>query len=256
MLLDGRVAIVSGVGPGMGLQISLALAREGAAVVMAARSEEALGKMAEEVASTGARVLAVPMDLTDPAGRDRLIDAVGNEFGWVDVLVNNVGHPGNFKTLADTRLDSWRRTMEVNFFATLDLTRAVIPLMAGRSGRIIMINTMASIRPGPTMGAYAASKAALATVSVSLARELGPLGIRVNNIHPGPIWGEHYEAHVRRLAEQRGVDFETALAEEKSRLALGYIPGADQIAGTALFLASDMSLPVTGQSIAVDCGSF
>jgi NAD(P)-dependent dehydrogenase (short-subunit alcohol dehydrogenase family) len=256
MLLQNKLAIVSGVGSGMGQQIALAFAREGADVILAARSADALKAFADEiVTATGRRAVPVPTDVTRADDREHLVEVCRDEFGHVDVLVNNAAHGGNYKGLMASRLDSWRKTMELNVFATLGLTQLVVPLMQGRDGRVIMINTTGSLRARENGAAYGGSKAALAHMSRCLAKELGPHGIRVNSIHPGHIMGEHWEEHYRGEAAARGVPYEQVVEEIAGGHALRYITDASEIAGTAVFLASDLARPITGQSIVVDCGA-
>lgn len=256
MLLQDKVAIVSGVGPGMGQQIALALAHEGADIVLGARNAEALAGFKEEIeAKTGRRALAVPFDFTDDNARRRLVATTEEEFGGVDILVNNAAHGGNYKTLENSRLDSWRKTMEFNLFSTLELTQLVIPLMIGREGRIIMTNSTGGLIARPAGGAYGASKAALAYATKTLAHELGRHGIRVNSIHPGPIWGEHLIDYYRQQADLQGVSFDDIVAEQSARAPLGYIPTPAEISGAAVFFASDLSRAVTGQLLVVDCGA-
>lgn len=256
MLLENKIAIVSGVGSGMGQNIALALAAQGADVVLGARNEQALAGFKDEIETrTGRRALAVPFDFTEDASRRHLVETVRTEFGGVDILVNNAAHGGNYKTLENSRLDSWRKTMEFNFFSTLELTQLVIPLMAGREGRIIMTNSTGGLFARPAGGAYGASKAALAYVTKTLAHELGPKGIRVNSVHPGPIWAEHLIDYYHQQAEDRGVSFDEIVAENSARAPLGYIPTAAEIAGATVFFASDLARAVTGQLIVVDCGA-
>jgi NAD(P)-dependent dehydrogenase (short-subunit alcohol dehydrogenase family) len=256
MLVQDKIAIVSGVGGGMGKEIALALAREGADVVLAARTETTLKEFARQIEQeTGRRALPVATDFTSSDARAHLIDVVADTFGHVDILVNNAAHGGNYKALMDTRLQSWRKTMEVNFFSTLELTRVVVPLMHQREGRIIMINSTAGLHPKAAAGAYGASKAALAAITRVLAQELGQAGIRVNSLHPGSIWGEHWIEYYQGEARRLGVEFDSIVAENSAKSPLGYIPDAKEIAGVAVFLASDLARAVTGQSIVVDCGT-
>lgn len=189
-LLDAKVAIVSGIGPGMGRDIALAFAREGADVVLGGRTEKKLRRVAQDVESLGRRALPVACDIADEQACRRLVERATGELGGIDVLVNNAFHNGDFSTLLDANLDRWRETMDVNLFGALHMVRAVVPAMRERGdGRIIMVNTMSTQRIEPGWGAYAASKGALATATKTLARELGPFGIRVNAPHPGYIWG-------------------------------------------------------------------
>jgi NAD(P)-dependent dehydrogenase (short-subunit alcohol dehydrogenase family) len=255
MLLEGKVAIVSGLGPGMGRDISLALAREGADIVMAARREKRMSRVAEEVEALGRRVLCVPTDITAAEDCDRLAARARDEMGRVDVLVNNAFQDGDFSSFEDADLDAWRATFEVNLFGTLRLTQAVLPhLKEQDDSRIVMINTMSTQLIEPNFGAYAASKSALATATKTLARELGRYGVRVNGIHPGYIWGSSVEWYLNHLAEENGTTFDDEYARIADKICLGYIPSSEEIAGTVVFLASALSKPVTGQSISVNGG--
>ncbi len=255
MLLEGKVAIVSGIGPGMGRDISLAFAGEGADVVLGGRTQAKLDAVAAEVEALGRRALAVACDVSDPASCRSLADRAAAELGRVDILVNNAYDGGNAKSLMDSDLDDWRRTMEVNLFGTLAMTRAAVPhLAATGDGRIVMVNSMSTQRIQPKFGAYAASKSALATATKTLAKELGPMGIRVNGIHPGYIYGDSVEWYFNHQAEKRGVPFQEVYDEVASETCLGYLPHSSEIAGTVVFLASPLAKPVTGQMIGVNCG--
>ncbi len=255
MLLDGRVAIVSGIGPGMGRDISLAFAREGADVVLGGRTQAKLDAVAAEVEQLGRRALPAICDIGDAASCRALADRAAEELGRVDILVNNAYDGGNAKSLMDSELDDWRKTMEVNLFGTLEMTRAAVAhLAASGDGRIVMVNSMSTQRIQPKFGAYAASKSALATVTKTLAKELGPMGIRVNGIHPGYIYGDSVEWYFNHQAEKRGVPFQEIYDEVASETCLGYLPDSSEIAGTVVFLASPLAKPVTGQMIGVNCG--
>lgn len=257
MLLEGKNAIVSGIGPGMGRDISLALAREGADIALGSRKGELLEPVAAEIEAMGRRVIWRQTDITDPEACARLAQAAHDELGSVDVLVNNAFFNGAMKRFDESDLADWRRTMDVNYFGTLTLTQAVVPHMKETDdGRIIMINTMSTQDVEPGMGDYSGSKGALAVVTKTLARELGQFGIRVNGVHPGYIWGPSVEWYVNHLAEERGVPFQEVYDEIAGQSALGYIPHSSELAGTVVYLASDLAKPVTGQSINVSCGNW
>jgi NAD(P)-dependent dehydrogenase (short-subunit alcohol dehydrogenase family) len=254
-LLENKVAIVSGIGPGMGRDISLAFAREGADVVLGGRTEKKLLKVAGAVEELGRRALPITCDIADAASCDALVEHAVAELGGVDILVNNAFHNGDFSTVLDADLDDWRATMDVNLFGALNMVRAVHPSMKERGdGRIIMVNTMSTQRIERGWGAYAASKGALATVTKTLAMELGPDGIRVNALHPGYIWGRPVEWFFEQQAEQRGITPEEVYAEVASGTCLGYLPDSAEIAGTVVYFASDLAKPVTGQMIGVNAG--
>lgn len=256
-LLTGKVVIVSGIGPGMGRDIALASVREGARVVLVARRAEKLAEVADEVASIGGEAITVPADITDAGACVAVAEATRARFGRIDVLVNNAFHDGDYRALMDADLDVWRDVMEINFFGSLHMTRAVVPTMeAQRDGRIVMINTQSSLWTKPNYGAYASSKAALAQVTKTLARELGPSGIRVNGIHPGFIWGPSVQGYLQHKADSRGVAFEDEYDAVAGETCLGYLPDSAEITGSVIFLASDLARPVTGQWFAVNAGHY
>lgn len=254
-LLAGRTAFVSGVGPGMGRDIALALANHGADVALGARTPERIEDVAGEVEALGRRAVPMACDITDAASCEAAIAEAVERLGRLDVLVNNAYHGGDAKSFVEADLDDWRRTMDVNLWGTLTLTRAAVPhLEAAGDGRVIMINTMSTQRISPRWGAYAASKGALATVTKNLALELGASGIRVNGIHPGYIWGQSVRWFLEHLAERNGTDFDTEYDVIADQTSLGYIPSSEEIAGTVVYFASPLSRPVTGQMIGVNAG--
>ncbi|MCU1351722.1 MAG: hypothetical protein JWM05_931 [Acidimicrobiales bacterium] len=255
MLLEGKVAIVSGIGPGMGRDISLAFAREGADVVLGGRTQSRLDDVAAEVEALGVRALAVTCDIADEASCQALAERAATELGGVDILVNNAYHGGDATPFMEADLADWRTTMDVNLWGSLHMTRAVVPHMEARGdGRVIMINSMSVQRIQPRWGAYVASKGALASITKTLALELGPKGIRVNAIHPGYIYGDSVEWYFNHQAKKRGVTFQEVYDEVASETCLGYLPHSSEIAGTAVYFASQLATPVTGQMIGVNAG--
>jgi NAD(P)-dependent dehydrogenase (short-subunit alcohol dehydrogenase family) len=256
VLLENRVGIVSGIGPGMGRDIALAFAREGAHVVLAARTAAALEEVAAEVRTLGRRALCVPTDIAEADDCRRLAHAARTEFGRIDVLVNNA-FVTTFQTFESSTMDDWRRIFDVNLFGSLQLSQAVIPAMKDQGGgSIVMINSMSARIVEPNMGAYAASKGALLTAAQTMARELGPYGIRVNSVVPGYIWSDKMQAYFNYLADQQGTTPEAVKADISSRTALHHIPDSAEIAGAVVFFASDLSRVVTGQSLDVNGGHY
>ncbi len=255
MLFEGKVAIVSGSGPGMGREIALALAREGADVAVAARREDKVARVAEKIEALGRRALPVRCDVTDPEQCQELADRTAAELGGVDVLVNNAYHDGDFAPVVEADLAGWRTTIDVNLFGAVHMTRAVHPHMKARGGgRIVMVNTMSTERVQEGFGIYAASKSALKSITRTLAKELGPDGIRINGVHPGYIWGPSVKWYFEHQAEERGITPEEVYAEVADQTALGYIPDAAEIADVVLLLASDLARCVTGQALGANAG--
>ena len=254
-MLEGRVALVSGIGPGMGRDVSLLLARHGADVVLGARRIETSEAVAEEIRALGRRAEVVALDITDAEACGAAVARATDGLGGLDILVNNAFHDGNRKRFMDAPLEEWRVTMEVNLWGTLQMTRAAVPAMAARGGgSIVMINSMSTHRLERTYGAYAASKGALETATKTLALELGADGIRVNGVFPGYIWGDSVEWYFDYLGKKRGISGDEVYDEVAGETALGYLPHSSAIAGSVLFFASDLSKPVTGQSLDVNCG--
>lgn len=254
MLLEDRVAVVSGIGPGLGRSIALRLAREGADLALGARSAENLEPVAAEIEALGRRCVWESTDVSKPEQCERLAARAQADLGGIDVLVNSAAAFGRAETLADGSPEGWHEAMAVSFYGALHLTQAVVPFLRERGGgRVVMIGTTAVRDPKPTQGAYATAKAALLMATRTLAAELGPQGIRVNAVNPGYIQGESIQRAFRFRAKERGVSPESLEAEVMENSALRYIPGPDEIAGSVLFLASDLAQPVTGHVI--DCNA-
>lgn len=256
-LLEGKVALVSGAGPGLGRDVALAFGREGATVVVAARTEDKVQALAAEVEGHGAKALGLRLDITDADSCRTVLDQILETFGRVDVLVNNAFSDGDHKPFLEADLTKWRQTMDVNFFGTMQLTQVVAAQMVSQGdGRIVMINTMSAVRIRPNFGAYTASKSALAAITKVLAAELGEHGVRVNGVHPGYIWGDSVEMYFDYLARKKGITAEEQYQEVASETALGYLPPSSEIAEAVVFFASDMSKPITGQALGVNAGQW
>lgn len=253
MLLEGRVAVVSGVGPGMGRDISLALAGAGADLVLGARTPSALDAVGKEVEALGRRVRCVPTDITDPDQCRRLIDAAGG-LGRVDVLVNNAFAEEDWHRFDGFDVERWRVPFDVNVFGTLQLSQAAVPHMKAAGGSIVMITTLSIHMVNPVLGGYAASKRSLTSAAQAMARELGPYAIRVNCVAPGHIWGRSLQHYFEFLAERRGITAQAVYDEIAATTALNHIATSEEIARVVLFFASDLSRVITGQTLDVNCG--
>jgi len=256
-LLQDRVVIVSGVGPGLGRAIALACAHEGAHVVLAARTAAALEEVAAEVRALDRRALAVPTDVARAEDCQRLCSAAHAEFGRLDVLVNNAFRSAPYEPIEAASLEDWRRIFDVNLFGAVQLSQAVIPRMKQHGGgSIVMIGSMSMRVIEPRFGGYAASKAALVSTVQTMARELGASGIRVNTVVPGYIWGPALERYFQQLATQQATTPAAVYAEIASRTALNHIPDSDEVAAAVVFFASDLSRAVTGQALDVNGGHY
>ena len=231
MLLENKVAIVSGIGPGMGRDISLAFAREGAKLALAARSPGKLEKALAEVRAAGAEAIAVPTDITQPDDCARLVAAAQSAFGRVDVLVNNAFHQGTFSPVESADLDEVARALRGERARHAAAHAAGDPADEKQGGgSIVMINSMVIRDVLPTMADYAASKAALMAATQGLARELGPSKIRVNSVVPGYIWGPSLQWYFGDLAKQRGITPQQVYDEVAADTALRHLPTSEEIA--------------------------
>lgn len=183
--------------------------------------------------------------------------AADAEFGRVDGLVSCAYRPDVFQTFEDVDLDKWRKLLEVNLFGALQLAKSVlVPMEREGKGSIVSVSSMVTRRPLPLQAGYAVSKGALNTAARALAVELGGYGIRVNTVVPGWMWGPNVEMFVQMTAASRGVEEQVVIDEIASNIPLGRIPTDDDVAGAAVYLVSDLSGGVTGQSIDVNGGEF
>lgn len=243
--LDGRTAIITGIGPGIGETVARAYAAAGANVVMCARTAEKVHKLAAEIQADGGRALGVRADVGVAEDLDRLIASAGEAFGKVTVLFHNAmsgGGVGQGRSGLEITDDEWQATLDVNLLAPFRLAKACIPDMkAAGEGTIINVLSTAGFTPVPGIAgwAYGATKAGLAMLTRYMAKECGP-EVRANCICPGTIApdGEVWEIW-KPIAE---------------RIPLGRVGFAREVAAAALYLASPASSFVTGQTLFVDGG--
>ena len=260
MMLKNKVVIVSGIGPGLGQELSTLAAKEGAAaVVLAARTPAKLEVAEQEIQALGldTAVLKVVTDIAAPDQCLALAQKTAEKFGRIDVLFNSAYDPGSFGPIESANLDDWRRSMDVNFFGTMQLTQACIPYMKEvGGGTIVMIATMVEHKPMATQGGYGSSKSALRSATKHLALELGQYNIRVNSCHMGWMWGPNVEGYFAWQSQQTGTPQDELIAQVTRTIPLGVIPDDGDCAKAAIFFASDYSCVVTGASLDVNGGEF
>ena len=254
-LLEGKVCVVWGVGPGLGRRAAVALAAHGADVVLAARRQSNLDEVAAEVEALGVRALAVPTNIVDVEQCERVMSLARSELGGVDVLVNNAFRFDVFQTFEEVDLAVWRKIMDVNLFGSLQMTKAALPAMEARGGgSVVMVASMAVRKPTPLEGGYTVSKGALMTATRVLAYELGSKGIRVNAVVPGWMLGPSVDVYVQMTSDNKGISEQEVIDDLASRMALGRVPTDEDVAGSIVYLASDLSSVVTGQAIDANGG--
>ena len=243
--LEGKVAIVTGGGRGIGRVIALGLAQAGSGVVVASRSAAEIEGVASEISADGSKALAVVADVTSADQVEHLVQATIERFGRVDILVNNAA-TSHVAPLLDLKEKIWDRVFEVNCKAAFLLSRAVARRMIEQGGgRIINVTTVGAERGGVGMGVYHASKAALKMLTMCMAAEWAPHNINVNAVGPG----------LTRTEFSRPIWDNASLAEEyMNSVPQGRVAEPEEIAGAVLFLASDAASFITGQSIYVDGG--
>jgi NAD(P)-dependent dehydrogenase (short-subunit alcohol dehydrogenase family) len=260
MLLQDKVVIVSGIGPGLGQELSTLAASEGAAgVVLAARTPAKLDAAEAEIAALGlgTRTLKVPTDITSREQCQALVQQTLDTFGQVDVLFNSAFDPCTYHPIDEAPLDDWRRTMEVNLFGTMNLTQECVkPMKGAGGGSVVMIATMVEHKPMAYQGGYAASKSALRAATRHLALELGPHNIRFNSCHMGWMWGPNVQGYFAMQAQATGRPEEELVAEVAKNIPLGFIPEDGDCARAAMFFASDYSRVITGATLDVNGGEF
>jgi NAD(P)-dependent dehydrogenase (short-subunit alcohol dehydrogenase family) len=239
-----KVVIVTGGSKGLGRAMALGFAEAGADLVVASRKLPPCEAVADEVRAKGRRASAVRCHVGDWDDCQALVDATVREFGRIDVLVNNAGIAPVPPSLAEVTADLFDKTIAVNLKGPLRLTALAAPHMPAGSS-IINVSSKASLHPTPFTMVYAAAKAGLNALTKATAIELGPQGIRVNAIVCGTFHTDSLHA---------SLPSEELQAQMASNVALGRIASADEIVGTALYLAGDASSYLTGALIVLDGG--
>ena len=253
--LRGKVAVVTGGNQGLGRAVALALASAGAAVAIAARTAESLEGVGRELDATGTEWLATRCDVSDAGAVQELGTAVLERFGSVDVVVANAGIAGPTKPIQDITVEEWRDCLAIDLDGVFYTFRRFVPSMiAHGNGTLIAVSSMTGKRPLEGRTPYAAAKMGILGLVRTLAAELGPRGIRVNSVCPGPIKGPRFDAVVHAQARARGVTATEALDRFVDATPLRRIPGEDEVAAACLFLASDQSSAITGEDLNVSAG--
>ena len=252
--LDGRVALVTGSGRGIGRTTAIQLAAAGAEVVVTARSQDELDEVVETIGTNGGKAAAVVCDLSDRSQSQRLMHDAVRPFGPIDILVNNagVGSSADPRPLADFRDVFWDLTLEVNLTVPYLVSKAALPHMRQqRWGRIITVASINGRIPTMHAGAYAASKHGVIGLMRSLALEHAAEGITVNCVCPGPVQTRMNDIRVQYDAERLG----RSLAEhEQSITPIGGRLHPEDIAPMVVYLCGDEARMISGQAYNIDGG--
>jgi NAD(P)-dependent dehydrogenase (short-subunit alcohol dehydrogenase family) len=254
-MLDDTTAFVTGASQGIGRQIAIAIADEGANVVLAARSDGIYETAA--IIGDDDRTLPVETDVTDEASVRRAVERGVEAFGGLDCVVNNAGVAGPTASIDEITVEEWRHTMDVNVLGMFLVSKhAVAHLRESDRPRIVNISSLSGKRPLPRRTPYTASKMAVIGLTRTLAFELGDEGITVNAICPGATSGPRIDDVIERQASAQGISFE----EAKRRVftedaALGTLVDPESVADMTVYLASEKGRQITGQDINVSAGS-
>ena len=244
--LTGRTALVTGASRGIGRAIAVAFAAHGANVALGGRDTEALEVTRAAVEAHGRKTVVVPADVTDPAAVQGMVDGAISTLGHLDTVVNNAGGNNFMVPFAQIRPSGWEKVIRLNLDSVVQVCRAVAPhLLERRSGSVINVSSVTGLMGVPLMSHYATAKAAVIALSKSLAVEWAWAGVRCNALVPGWVATELTEFARGNEGMEQGI--------------LGRVPmqrwaTPEEIAGPAVFLASDAASFVTGQALAVDGG--
>ena len=253
--IRGRVALVAASSRGLGRAVAEELAAEGGDLIMCARGADALREAADAIrAKSGVRVVTMPADLSDPGDVDEVLRDGTREIGPVDILVTNTGGPpaGPFEQHSP---DAWAAAVRQNLDSVVNLVRGVLPGMKERRwGRIINVTSIAAKQPVDGLILSNAVRAAVTGFARTLANEVAPFGVTVNNVLPGYTRTQRVDELAKRRASQSGTTVEEAVAVWEREIPMGRLGEPREFAAAVAFLASDRASYITGASIPVDGG--
>lgn len=254
--LEGRVALVTGGSKGIGKAVAKSLIAEGVNVSICARNHEILRQTAAELTAMGrSKVLALPADMESPDDIRRLVQRTVDEFGRIDLFVNNAGPgavPGNFLSLSD---EAWQRAVNTRIFGYVRMVYEVVPVMIRQGkGRIINVAGIAGKEPDDWTIMMGVVAGGIVNFTRGLARALTPQGVTVVGIAPGRTFTTDYPQTIQRLAAERGISGDEMQRFMVSRIPLGRFIQPEEIGNVVAFLASDLALAINGTTVMVDGG--
>ena len=255
MILKDKTLVVTGVGDGLGREVADLALRDGANVVLAARTEATLAAAAKEMDESGDRVAYAVTDVNDEEQCLALASLAKERFGGVDALVQVAAFENCFGGLHESKFERWRQCFDTNVLGALSVIRAVEPVMKeGGGGSIVLIGSQSMFMPSMPQAGYAASKGALLSAMYYLADELGPENIRVNMVVPSWMWGPPVKGLVNFRAENEEKTEDEVVAEITGKFPLRRMTCDEEVAEVAIFFASDRARAITGQHIMVNSG--
>jgi NAD(P)-dependent dehydrogenase (short-subunit alcohol dehydrogenase family) len=255
MKLKDKVAIITGGGRGIGREIALAFAREGADVLVSGRQQDVLEQTAKEIKLLGRRAVVSVTDVAHESQVSNMIVMANASLGRIDIMVNNAGIAGPTSPLSSLSREAWDEVIKVNLTSAFLCARAVIPQMIEqRSGKIINISSVAGKMAYALRTPYAASKWGMLGLSTSLAQELGIDNIQVNAICPGPTAGDRMTAVIKGRANELGVSTEEMERTYIQGTALKRMVDPKHVAAAAVFLCSEAGDSITGEALEISAG--
>jgi NAD(P)-dependent dehydrogenase (short-subunit alcohol dehydrogenase family) len=250
--LDGKIAVITGAGTGIGAAVAARVVAEGGAVVLTGRRP---GPLRDVAAALGDRALAVAADAADAAGMAGVVEAATARFGAVDVLVANAGGHGA-GTAADVADDAWAESIRANVTTCLVAARACLPQLIARRGCIVVVSSIAGLAASPESVGYVTAKHGLIGLARSMARDFGPRGVRVNTVCPGWVRTPLADEEMDQLAALRGLaDRDAAYMLATAQVPLRRPAEPAEVAAVVAFLASGHASAVTGALVTVDGGA-
>jgi len=256
-MLDGKVVIVTGIGPGFGRVLAREAAVLGADVVMISRSSGIMEEVAAEIVALGRRSISVRCDITSDAECQRAVSEAIDAFGRVDALINSAYRPGDIKPVNEIDLDELAAAFNVTVLGTLRMIRAVTPVMTGQGGgAIVNIGSQVARKIVLNQGGYASLKGGLSALTRQLASELGPLNIRVNTAAFGWTISPPARAWLEQQEAEGGPTVQQTIDEVSQGIALRRVPGEAECSHAALALVSDAMRVVTGATLDINGGEY
>lgn len=252
MRLEGKRALITGGGTGIGRATAELFAREGARVMVSGRRRPELAETVRLVEKAGGTAALVTGDVANPADAERMVEATVTAFGGVDVLVNNAGILVRNASVTSVSIEDWQRVLDVDLHGVFLVSRFALMRMvpAGRGGAIVHVSSVAGILGDPKMAPYNAAKGGVNLLTKNMALDYAPHGIRVNAVCPGRVWTPMPMSRLKV-----GDDPETILAAWGKNIPLGRVGRPEDIASSILFLAGDESSWITGTTLVIDGGA-